>query len=161
MENKIEDEKVIQELEQLLDIKENESILNTNKEEECEVCDATHLLDKELLKQEKKDKRRLKYNAYHREYYKNNKEKFNKHCEPGRKRGQRGNGITKKYRLSILNLTTGKPVMSEEYTTFKQIGETLNISPMVAFLIYQGKYKSGMGKQKHTKEFARYKIEKI
>lgn len=161
-ENKNEDENTNQELEQLLDIKENEEI-----EEDCEVCDTTQdeeqklLLDKELLKQQKKEERRIRYNAYHREYYKNNKEKFNKHCLPGRKRGERGYGKSKKYRLSILNLTTGKPVMSEDYTTFKQIGETLNISPMVAYLIYQGKYQLGMGKQKHTKEYARYRIEKI
>ena len=162
MENKIEDEKVNQELEQLLDIKENEET-----EKDCEVCDTTQdeeqklLLDKELLKQQKKEERRIRYNAYHREYYKNNKEKFNKHCLPGRKRGERGEAKKLRYVLSIINTNTGTPIMSQQFKSFKDIGDALQLPAHTISMIYRGKYQFGMGKQRKTKEYGRYRIEKI
>ena len=108
-----------------------------------------------------KEERRKKYNAYHREYYKNNKEKFNKHVQPGRKRGQRGKSKKEKYRLSIMNMDTGKSIMSQQFKSFGDIGETLQLPPHTISMIYRGKYQLGMGKQKKTKEYSRYKIDKL
>jgi hypothetical protein len=115
-------------------------------------------IEKQLLK---KEQRRVKYNAYHRDYYKNNKEKFNKHVQPGRKRGERGKSKSIRYRLSIMNLQSGKSIMSQDFKSFGDIGETLQLPAHTISMIYRGKYQSGMGKQRKTKEYARYRIEKI
>lgn len=160
MENQNKEIETNQELEQLLDIKEKSDV-----EEDCVPCEEDEeqklLLDKELLKQQKKEERRIRYNAYHREYYKNNKEKFNKHCLPGRKRGERGEAKKLRYVLSIINTNTGKPIMSQKFKSFKDIGDALQLPAHTISMIYRGKYQSGMGKQRKTKEYARYRIEKI
>lgn len=115
-------------------------------------------IEKEIIEKENK---RLKHNSYHREYYKNNKEKYNKHCLPGRKRGERGGNRNLRYKLSILNEETKNEMLSENYKTLQDIANVLQLPRHTVSLIFRKKYQSGMGKQKKTKEYSRYKIEKL
>lgn len=140
-----------QEIEKELELKEEDVVSQVEKE----------IFEKEQEELKKQEEKRLKYNAYHRDYYKNNKEKFNKHTDPNRYRGDRGKNKKMRWKLSIMNLDKNKPIMSQEFPSFEKIGETLQLPAQTVSMIHRGKYKLGMGKHRTTKEYARYKIEKI
>lgn len=136
---------------------------NLKKELELKEEEMVSQVEKEIFEQElkKKEDKRMKYNAYHRNYYSNNKEKFNKHVDPSKYRGDRGKNKKMRWKLSIMNLEKKKPIMSQQFSSFEKIGETLQLPPHTISMIHRGKYKLGMGKHRATKEYARYLIEKI
>jgi hypothetical protein len=110
----------------------------------------------------KEDKRR-RYNAYHREYYRKNKEKFNK-PKPGqikKRRGERGLNKNLKYKLSIVDLDTNKKLISQDFKTLKEISEAIKIPSYTVRLIANGKYKNELAKQKKTRNYKKFLIERL
>lgn len=117
-------------------------------------------VEKEIEKQHLKEENRLKRNAYYRDYYQKNKDKYNKHTL-GKGVGKRGKAKQTTYRLSILDEKSKSPIISQEFKSLKEIGETLKLSPTVISMINRGKYQFGMGKSKKTKRYGKFRIERI
>lgn len=152
---------------------EDQSLLK--KENKSEVGDATPINNTENEKQytelsipeektaeelELENKRKAR-NAYHREYYKNNKEKFNKHVNPNRKVGERGPSKKQRYILSVLDEETQQPIISQKFKSLVEIANVIKVNPYTASMIYRGLYSKGKGKVKKTKRYEKFKIEKI
>jgi len=109
---------------------------------------------------ELKEQRRIKRNAYHRNYYLNNKDKFNKHTI-GKRVGERGRAKYLKYKLSILDENTKKPILSQDFKSLREICEKLELSQTIVSMIHRGKYQFGMGKTNKTKRYGKFKIERL
>jgi hypothetical protein len=110
--------------------------------------------------EELKEQRRIKRNAYHRKYYLNNKDKFNKHTL-GKRIGERGRAKHLKYKLNILDENTKKPILSENFKSLREISEKLELSQSIVSMINRGKYQLGMGKTNKTKSYGKFKIERL
>ena len=103
------------------------------------------------------DKMRKAYNAYHREYYKNNKHRFNKHCESGKTRGK---SKKLKYTCAILG-DDGNELLSQQFTTLREIGKRLKLSENTVQRIYRGDFIQGKGRTHRTKQYKKFLITKI
>jgi len=103
------------------------------------------------------DKMRKAYNAYHREYYKNNKHRFNKHCQPGKTRG-----LSKKlkYICAILD-EDGNELLSQKFATLREIAKRLKLSENTVQRIHRGDYINGGGRTHRTKQYKKFLITKI
>tara|TARA_R100000951_G_scaffold59641_1_gene50158 strand:- start:30 stop:464 length:435 start_codon:yes stop_codon:yes gene_type:complete len=135
------------------------AIANIDSEDEAkqildEPIEPVSEVEIEIVKNQQKRKK-YSYKEYYKQYYSNNKEKYNKNCVSGRGRG--GN-VKNRYKLSILR--DGIPIMSEEYKTMSEIGNVLQLPRHTISMIYRGKYQNG-GKNFRTKDYANYKIEKL
>jgi len=107
----------------------------------------------------KKQERRKRINAYYREYYKRNKDKYNKNSK-GLYRGQRGGAKKDTYRLSILD-DNGEPIISQVFKSLVEIAKVIKVQPPIASLIYRGRYSKGKAKTNKTKKYEKFKIERI
>jgi hypothetical protein len=140
-------DEVEEQLREELDIKEEPTFEGLTNEQIYEQA-------RKLKELEKKDR----YNAYHRKYYANNKDKYNKHCQPGRKRGQRGKNVKLKYKCSILN-GEGEPMLTQQFKSLREISKAINLPINTTQLIYRGKYKNG--KTHRTKQYKKFLISRI
>jgi len=100
-------------------------------------------------------------NAYHRKYYLKNKDKFNKHVDPNRKKGERGPNKNNRYILSVLDEETQQPIISQKFNSLVEIAKIIKVNPYTASMIYRGLYSKGKGKIKKTKRYEKFKIETL
>jgi len=112
-----------------------------------------------------KEMKRLKRNAYYRDYYHKNKHKYkythHKNGEPKKKRGERGSNLNYKYRLSVLDEESGKKLVSQKFKTLYEISDAIDIPQYTVRLIARGKYKGEGAKVKKTKKYKKFLIEKL
>jgi hypothetical protein len=118
-------------------------------------------MEEEKVLLDEKEKARLKRNEYHRNYYSKNKFRYNKHCGEGAYRGDRGRNQKMRYKLSILNIQTGKPILSKTFRSLVEMSEHIDVPKYTLSLIYRGHYKLGNNKSKKTSKYNQYLIEKI
>lgn len=112
-----------------------------------------------------KEKKRLERNKYFRDYYHANKHKYkythHKDGSPKKRVGQRGGNLNMKYRLSIIDLDTNKKIISQNFKTLYDISEAISLPQYTVRLIANGTYKGERAKQKKTKKYKKFLIEKL
>jgi hypothetical protein len=115
--------------------------------------------------QDHKELQRLKRNEYYRDYYHRNKHKpryrKNKYGEDKKRVGERGKNLNMKYLLSVIDTDTGNKLISQKFKTLYDISDSINLPQYTVRLIANGKYKGDGARQKKTKKYQKFLIERL